>query len=971
MAMATIEEELTCPVCLDFYKDPRLLSCQHSLCKSCIVALCSNKGNAVDCVLECPTCRHVFQAKDETCIESFPKNFGLASIVYNFQESMKVNKGFPCDLCKKERAIKKCLQCQSNYCRMCLEQKHPKAEVQVNHMFVQILGSNGDEREHEEYSQTKKVRYCMSCDEICVKGDKYSKYGSHEYHDTTDLQSALRQRKEEFECILGRLKEENKDLEKGVADISSKIETIQKKVEEKMTLLVQRYLQVTKEMEQRKMSAEHRMKEEMKMRITSLEGHLHELKDLKKKTELRLSAFSKLSHFASDDAIIFLMKLKELQIEIGPVTGDYVKRRTILTDSSLPVEKLMDEIIANAIRPSERRLQIPGTKPTNTDILPKHVEMAVQVTNVQKAGMMLADVEWSRIKQAGTKPTNTDILPKHVEMAVQVTNVQKAGMMSADVEWSRIKQAGTKPTNTDILPKHVEMAVKVINVQKAGVMSADVEWSRIKQAGQYEVSYSCSPNETVVLKKIAENRCKLTNLRWDSTYTIKVTTQLQDGSTVFDEGSFKTDPQVKCTKPTNTDILPKHVEMAVQVTNVQKAGMMSADVEWSRIKQAGQYEVSYSCSPNETVVLKKIAENRCKLTNLRWDSTFTIKVTTQLQDGSTVFDEGSFKTDPQVKCTKPTNTDILPKHVEMAVQVTNVQKAGMMSADVEWSRIKQAGQYEVSYSCSPNETVVLKKIAENRCKLTNLRWDSTFTIKVTTQLQDGSTVFDEGSFKTDPQVKFLQMAVSKICTEKVLLLYSFNGFKASNMVYNWSYFRKEGEFSGIIVTPLLTEDRSFWTMEVGLSIFEAGEMKDVYLDFGIINYSNLKDNKCLTNNKMAYSCTVHGKKKRKKTKFHLEFTNRLITEVPSYPLPLTICETSIFCIGFLYDSVNCQFAVMDCQTQKVLHVFHDVIFVNDDTPVFAIYSSHTARKMRVKIKFDYIHCTNEDISCWMQKIDEF
>ena len=31
-----MEEELTCPVCLELYADPLMLPCSHSLCKKCL-----------------------------------------------------------------------------------------------------------------------------------------------------------------------------------------------------------------------------------------------------------------------------------------------------------------------------------------------------------------------------------------------------------------------------------------------------------------------------------------------------------------------------------------------------------------------------------------------------------------------------------------------------------------------------------------------------------------------------------------------------------------------------------------------------------------------------------------------------------------------------------------------------------------------------------------------------------------------
>ncbi|CAB1351031.1 unnamed protein product [Coregonus sp. 'balchen'] len=46
------EEDLSCSVCRDIFRDPVILSCRHSICKVCLLELWKHKD-----VLECPLCR--------------------------------------------------------------------------------------------------------------------------------------------------------------------------------------------------------------------------------------------------------------------------------------------------------------------------------------------------------------------------------------------------------------------------------------------------------------------------------------------------------------------------------------------------------------------------------------------------------------------------------------------------------------------------------------------------------------------------------------------------------------------------------------------------------------------------------------------------------------------------------------------------------------------------------------------------
>ena len=52
-----LEEQLTCPVCLDHYTNPKTLPCLHSFCQHCLEGLPLDKKNETY-YLSCPTCRH-------------------------------------------------------------------------------------------------------------------------------------------------------------------------------------------------------------------------------------------------------------------------------------------------------------------------------------------------------------------------------------------------------------------------------------------------------------------------------------------------------------------------------------------------------------------------------------------------------------------------------------------------------------------------------------------------------------------------------------------------------------------------------------------------------------------------------------------------------------------------------------------------------------------------------------------------
>ena len=73
-----LEEQLTCPVCLDHYTNPKILPCHHSFCEHCLEGLPLDKKNETY-YLSCPTCRRCTKLPKEGA-GAFPVAFTLNNL---------------------------------------------------------------------------------------------------------------------------------------------------------------------------------------------------------------------------------------------------------------------------------------------------------------------------------------------------------------------------------------------------------------------------------------------------------------------------------------------------------------------------------------------------------------------------------------------------------------------------------------------------------------------------------------------------------------------------------------------------------------------------------------------------------------------------------------------------------------------------------------------------------------------------
>ncbi|KAG1930218.1 probable E3 ubiquitin-protein ligase TRIM8 [Pimephales promelas] len=177
-----LEEELTCPVCLDVYRDPHLLPCGHNFCLPCLRRL---KNRSDHGRLRCPECRQSHRSS-----ANWQKNFKLANIADGFRrrcQSVHSNqiRGEPfhgpaeevhCDYCpvdgsgdgKGPMAVKTCLKCEVS---MCAKHVQPHLELPAfrEHPLVEPLNDMKKRKclEHDEmfryYCMDERLFLCNAC----------------------------------------------------------------------------------------------------------------------------------------------------------------------------------------------------------------------------------------------------------------------------------------------------------------------------------------------------------------------------------------------------------------------------------------------------------------------------------------------------------------------------------------------------------------------------------------------------------------------------------------------------------------------------------------------------------------------------------------------------------------------------------------------------------------------------------------
>lgn len=109
------EEDLHCPVCMEIFRDPVILSCSHSFCKNCLQSWWAEKD-----IRQCPLCKDVSNEKDALC------NLALKNLCQTFL--LERAPSVRADMCHVhgEKLKLFCLQHEEPVCVVCRDSDRHK-----------------------------------------------------------------------------------------------------------------------------------------------------------------------------------------------------------------------------------------------------------------------------------------------------------------------------------------------------------------------------------------------------------------------------------------------------------------------------------------------------------------------------------------------------------------------------------------------------------------------------------------------------------------------------------------------------------------------------------------------------------------------------------------------------------------------------------------------------------------------------
>ena len=171
-ALKKLTDHLTCPVCLEAYHNPRVLSCFHVLCEKCVDRLVHVGGRAAS--MDCPTCRQRTELPQNDT-SSLPFAFHM-DYLFEIQDTLKQAKASgtrQCGSCEKTHTASTCnycCDCDQVFCARCTDDHRSTNDHQIESFDAdsdpQVASKTTRSSKCQKHDGKLLDHFCTTCDEL-------------------------------------------------------------------------------------------------------------------------------------------------------------------------------------------------------------------------------------------------------------------------------------------------------------------------------------------------------------------------------------------------------------------------------------------------------------------------------------------------------------------------------------------------------------------------------------------------------------------------------------------------------------------------------------------------------------------------------------------------------------------------------------------------------------------------------------
>ena len=287
-----ITDHVTCPVCLQTYKIPKVLPCQHTYCQEYLLNIEKERK------ITCPECRKVV-VLPQGGVKDFPTNLTINHLIDDFflrrQDRGKVN----CEVCVENDPVTSfCFTCSLFMCQLC-QQTHKRGRGTHQHVIVYL-----EEPSQPKAAQPQKTLpncpdhdlelkfYCDTCERlVCV----YCTMNEHAKHSHGAIKKMAAKHREQLKKTAAPLNDMITKLSQAhdnITDTKERVlqqhKTVDKDIDQFFDSVIQKVQQQRQQLKQElhnKVSGKVKMLTSQLEEVESIKAHVISVNELASKVE--------------------------------------------------------------------------------------------------------------------------------------------------------------------------------------------------------------------------------------------------------------------------------------------------------------------------------------------------------------------------------------------------------------------------------------------------------------------------------------------------------------------------------------------------------------------------------------------------------------------------------------------------------------------------------------------------------------
>ena len=286
------KKELTCSVCLDSLKDPKLLPCLHTYCKGCLQGILRKSREKSS--IKCPECRSV-HAIPSGGVDEFPSDMVSANALdfHSLKDKEKITQSISCGMCTEDDPVTThCPTCSKFLCEFCSKAHKRQVDyrdhktVSLDDLDSETLKGFERSRRCSRHSGELLKLYCKTCRKLICRDCTLVDHHNHTFGFLKDVRPDIQKQVESSVAVLGMKQKELETHLKFTNDIEKSRKDHSNDLERKLNHAFDSYIATVESHRKRLLKQERKAKERdlkqiwaqkefIEMKLASIDGSMH------------------------------------------------------------------------------------------------------------------------------------------------------------------------------------------------------------------------------------------------------------------------------------------------------------------------------------------------------------------------------------------------------------------------------------------------------------------------------------------------------------------------------------------------------------------------------------------------------------------------------------------------------------------------------------------------------------------------